>query len=91
MSSEEKINELEQRIIVLENIEKRRKTMFWIKFSLKAIVVIVILVFVYKAYATIISYKEKLDNLQNVQDKLDNTGDYLQEQIDKLKDFNIFN
>lgn len=91
MEYNDKINELDSRLKVLEGIEKRRKTMFWIKTGIKILVVIVICIYLYKAYATIQTYKKKLDDLQNVQDKLDNTGDYLQEQIDKLKDFNIFN
>ena len=91
MNYDEKISELDNRVQILEKIEKRRKTMFWIKFGLKVAIIIVILVFTYKAYTTILIYKKKLDEIQNVQNKLDDTGDYLQEQIDKIKDINIFN
>ena len=91
MNSEEKIKELEERIVKLEKIEKRRKITKYISIGIKVLIIIVIGIFVYKAYTIIDSYKQQIDKITNIQNGLDSSGDYLQEQLDKLKDIKIFN
>jgi len=87
---EEKYNDLEKRLVVLEKIEKRRRIMKGISIGFKLLIIIVVGVFVYKAYSTIQEYKQKLADIEKIQEKLEDTEKYIQEQIDKVKDLNPF-
>ena len=87
MNYEEKINELEERIHKLEKKEKKRTIAKFIKIGIKLVVLIVICVFVYKAYLFVKPYKEKLDNLSKIEEKVTSGTENLKGVIDK---FNIF-
>ena len=91
MEYKDKLEELDKRIAALEKIEKRRK--FWNRVDLgfKLIGVIILIVIFYKAYTFVQTYKQKIDQIQNVQDKLNTTENFLQEQLDKINKYNIFN
>jgi len=87
MSNEEKILDLEKRLAALEKVEKRRKLMNRISLGFKLVITIALAVVCYKIYLTLSEYKEKLDQIQNIQDKLSVSSDLLEEQLNK---FNIF-
>ncbi len=87
MSNEEKILDLEKRLAALEKVEKRRKLMNRISLGFKLVITIALAVVCYKVYLTLSEYKEKLDQIQNIQDKLSVSSDLLEEQLNK---FNIF-
>lgn len=82
---EERVLELEKRIAKLEKIEKRRKSILWLKVAGITLLVIAILVFgfiVYKKVETTIRpYKEIIDKANGVNNQIDS-------QVDKIK--NIF-
>ncbi len=87
MDNNEKINELEQRILRLEKIEKRRKIMSIISICFYLIFIIAFTIMLYKAYSYVKSYRDKLENITNIDSKKideikDNFGDF---------DFNIDN
>ncbi len=90
MNYEEKINELDKRLAALEKIEKRRKIMNRINIGIKLVIFIVLVIFTYKVYNFAMEYKQKLDQIKNLEDKLTVSEDFLQEQIDNLNKFNIF-
>ena len=56
-------------------------------FIAKLVITIALAVVCYKVYLTLSEYKEKLDQIQNIQDKLSVSSDLLEEQLNK---FNIF-
>ncbi len=87
MSNEEKILDLEKRLAALEKVERRRKLMSRISLGFKLVITIALAVVCYKVYLTLSEYKEKLDQIQNIQDKLSVSSDLLEEQLNK---FNIF-
>lgn len=82
---EERVLELEKRIAKLEKIEKRRKSILWLKVAGITLLVIAILVFGFIVYkkveATIRPYKEIIDKANGVNNQIDS-------QVDKIK--NIF-
>ena len=65
MNYEDKINELENRLIKLEKVERRRKIKNIIVLSIYGIIVISIIVIIGVLYMKIKPYKEKIDNLKN--------------------------
>ena len=87
MSNEEKILDLEKRLAALEKVERRRKLMSRISLGFKLVITIALAVVCYKVYLTLSEYKEKLDQIQSIQDKLSVSSDLLEEQLNK---FNIF-
>ena len=87
MTKDEKIADLEQRLARLEKIEKIIKIMSGISLGFKLIVIIILAIVTYKVYNTLITYKEKLDQVQNITDKLSTAEGFLGETLDK---FNIF-
>ena len=87
MNYEEKITELEDRIKKLEKIEKKRKIGKIIKFSIKLIITLVIIIFIYKAYLFVKPYKEKIDNLSKIEEKINDGTNSIKGALDKL---NIF-
>jgi hypothetical protein len=87
MSNEEKILDLEKRLAALEKVEKRRKLMNRISLGFKLVITIALAVVCYKIYLTLSEYKEKLDQIESIQDKLSVSSDLLEEQLNK---FNIF-
>ena len=80
---EDKVLELEKRLEKLEKIEKRRKSILWIKIAGITLLVIAVLTFGYIVYRkveeTIRPYKEFIDKTNDVNDKVES-------QIDKIKD-----
>ncbi len=87
MSNEEKILDLEKRLAALEKVERRRKLMNRISLGFKLVITIALVVVCYKIYLTLSEYKEKLDQIESIQDKLSVSSDLLEEQLNK---FNIF-
>lgn len=67
---EEKIKELESRIQTLEKIEYRRKIKNIILLTLYGIIILSVLLSGIYLYYKIKPYKEKLDNLENLGNKL---------------------
>ena len=90
MKYEEEIKKLNERVQKLEKIEKRRQITKWVKLGIDLVVIIVLVIMFFKAYAFIKQYKEQLDKLKSLEDKITVSGDYLQEQIDNIDKFNIF-
>ena len=90
MSNEEKIKNLEERLVKLEKIERRRKIMSYISLGFRLLVLIILIIFGIKAYNYLKQYKEQLDKFQTLQDKLDVSSDYIDEQMKNLEKFNIF-
>ena len=87
---EEKLNDLDKRLAALEKIEKRRKLWNRINLGFKLLVFIALAIVFFKVYSTLKTYKQKLDQITNLQEKLNTSETFLQEQIDKLDTFNIF-
>ena len=65
MNYEEKINDLETRLIKLEKIEQRRKIKNIIVLSIYGVIVIGLIVLAFVFYSKIKPYKEKIDSLRN--------------------------
>ena len=84
LSTEEKLNNLNTRLIKLEKIEHRRKIMGWIDFGFKILGIIILIIIFIKAYKFVKTYKEQLDKVQSVQEKLDATNGFLDEQLKNL-------
>lgn len=80
---EEKVLELEKRIAKLEKIEKRRKSILWIKIAGIVLLIVSIVVAGYIVYRkveeTIRPYKEFMDKTNEVNNKIES-------QLDKIKD-----
>lgn len=81
---EDKVLELEKRLEKLERVEKRRKSILWIKIVGITLLVIAILSFGYIVYRkveeTIRPYKEIIEKTNEVDNQIDT-------QIDKIKKF----
>jgi type IV secretory pathway TrbF-like protein len=81
---EDKVLELEKRLEKLEKIEKRRKSIMWLKIAGITLLVIAVLVFGFIVYQkvqeTIRPYKEFIDKTNEVDNQIDT-------QIDKIKNF----
>ena len=91
MNYEEEIKKLNERVAKLEKAEKRRKIARWIKFGVDLVVIIILVVMFIKAYNYLKQYKEQLDKLKSLEEKITVSGDYLQEQIDSMDHFSIDN
>ena len=89
MKYEEEIKKLNERVAKLEKAEKRRKIARWIKFGVDLVVIIILVVMFIKAYNYLKQYKEQLDKLKSLEEKITVSGDYLQEQIDNIDHFSI--
>ena len=70
MKYEEKIDELEKRVVALEKIERRRIIRSIILLSIYGFIVLVLIVSAYVIYLKLKPYKEKIDNLKNLGDSL---------------------
>ena len=81
---EEKVVELEKRIAKLEKIEKRRKSILWIKIAGVVLLIVAIVVASYIVYRkveeTIRPYKEFMDKTNEVNNQVDS-------QIDKIREY----
>ncbi len=91
MNIEEKLNDLDKRLAALEKVEKRRKIMARINLGFKAVLLVVLVIVFFKAYSYLKTFKEKIDQIQSIEDKLNVTETFLQEQLDNLNKFNPFN
>ena len=80
---EEKVFELEKRLEKLERIEKRRKTILWIKIVGVLLLISSIFIFGYivhrKVEKALKPYKVIIEKTNNVNDKIEN-------KIEKIKD-----
>ena len=65
MNYEEKINDLETRLVKLEKIEKRRKIKSIIVLSIYGVIVVGLIILAFVFYSKIKPYKEKIDSLRN--------------------------
>ena len=65
MNYEEKINELENRIVELEKIEKRRRIKNIIIYSLYGAIILSTIIIVCVIYYKLKPYKDELDSLKN--------------------------
>ena len=88
MKYEEKINELTERIEYLEKKEKIRVIKARIALFFRLIILGIIIFLLYKAYMFIKPYKEKIDDID---EKVTNVENFVNEKIDSLKKYNIFN
>ena len=91
MNYEEEIKKLNERVAKLEKAEKKRQITKWIKLGIDLIVIILLAVMFIKAYNYLKQYKEQLDKLKSLEEKITVSGDYLQEQIDSMDHFSIDN
>ena len=87
MNYEEKINELEDRIEYLEKKEKRRTIAKWISIGIKLAIAVVVIIMGIKLYGKLIKYKKQLDELTNIEEKLDGAEDW----FNSLKKYDLFN
>ena len=90
MNYEEEIKKLNARVEKLEKAEKKRQITKWIKLSIDLIGLIVLIILFIKAYSFLKDYKEQLDKVQTIEDQLNLSGDYLQEQLDNINKYNLF-
>ena len=81
---EEKVFELEKRLEKLEKIEKRRKSILWIKIAGITLLVIAILIFGYIVYRKV---EETIRPYKEIIDKTNGTGDKIDSQINKIKEY----
>ena len=84
MSSEEKIKELEERIVILEKAEHKRilKRNIGIAWGLTKLGIFIVLIFV--AWSYIKPYKEKIDA---VNDKVDNVEKFVNDKLGGFKSY----
>jgi hypothetical protein len=87
LSTEDKLNNLNTRLIKLEKIEHKRKVLGWVNLGFKIVGLIILIVLFIKAYAFLKDYKEKLEKLQTVQDKLNVSESFLDEQLKNIEKF----
>ena len=81
---EEKIKELEDRIVVLEKAEHKRKVMKRIKIVLKLLLVLIIIGFSYYLYLKAKPYIEKVKDLGGITDRAKEGKDYLKDKYNSL-------
>lgn len=84
MNSEEKIRELTERIEKLEKAENKRIVKKRIEITFKIIKLLVIIVLLVMAYNYIKPYKEKIDNVNEKVDKVEN---YINDKIGGLNKY----
>ena len=84
MSNEEKIRELTERIEKLEKAENKRIVKKRIEIAFKIIKLLVIIVLLVMAYNYIKPYKEKIDNVNEKVDKVEN---YINDKIGGLNKY----
>ena len=87
MNYEEEIKNLNERVVKLEKAEKKRQIAKWIKLGIDLVGLIILVILFFKAYAFLKQYKEKLDKLKSLEDKITVSGDYLQSQIESIDSF----
>lgn len=84
MNNEEKIRELTERIEKLEKAENKRIIKKRIEITFKIIKLLVIIVLIIMAYNYIKPYKEKIDNVNEKVDKVEN---YINDKIGGLNKY----
>lgn len=92
MNYEEKIQELSERIAILEKAENKRKTKKKIQITLEIIKILVIFTIIFIVYININNkiikpYKEKIDY---VEDKVNSVEKIVQDKWDIIKSYNPF-
>jgi hypothetical protein len=87
MNYEEEIKNLNERVVKLEKAEKKRQIAKWIKLGIDLVGLIILVILFFKAYAFLKQYKEQLDKLKSLEDKITVSGDYLQSQIESIDSF----
>ena len=81
---EDKILELEKRLEKLEKIEKRRKSIMWLKIAGITLLVVAILVFGYIVYRKV---EETIRPYKEIIEKTNKVNNQVETQIDKIKNF----
>lgn len=81
---EDKILELEKRLEKLEKIEKRRKSIMWLKIAGITLLVVAILVFGYIVYRKV---EETIKPYKEIIEKTNKVNNQVETQIDKIKNF----
>ena len=87
MNNEEKIKELTERIEFLEKKEHNRIIKRRIELSFKLIKLLIILFLLFKVYTYIKPYKEKIDNMEN---KVDTVENYVKDKWNSISKYNPF-
>lgn len=88
MNYEEKIKELTERIEVLEKAEHKRIIKKRIELTYKIIKILIIILLLFMLYSYIKPYKEKIDNIEN---KVDTVENYVKDKWSNIKNYNPFN
>ena len=88
MNYEEKIKELTERIEVLEKAEHKRIIKKRIELTYKLIKILIIIIIIFMLYSYIKPYKEKIDNIEN---KVNTVEDYVKNKWSSIKNYNPFN
>lgn len=88
MNYEEKIKELTERIEVLEKAEHKRIIKKRVELTYKIIKILIIILLLFMLYSYIKPYKEKIDNIEN---KVDTVENYVKDKWSNIKNYNPFN
>lgn len=88
MNYEEKINELNERIIKLEKAEHKRIIKKRIETIFNIVKLLIIVILLIKVYIYIKPYKEKIDKIDK---KVDNVENYVKDKWEGLQKYNPFN
>lgn len=88
MNYEEKIKELNERIEVLEKAEHKRIVKKRIAITFNIIKVLIIVIILIKVYLIVKPYKEKIDNIEN---KVDTVENYVKDKWNSIQKYNPFN
>ena len=83
--TDKKIEELEQRILKLEQIEKKRRTMKIISICVKAFVYLIMLILLVKLFIFVKPYFDQLTGLSNLKNSFNMNGDNSNNNIDLNK------
>ena len=73
--TDKKIEELEQRILKLEQIEKKRRTMKIISICIKAFVYLIMLILLVKLFIFVKPYFDQLSGLNDLKNNFNLNGD----------------
>ena len=87
MNTEEKLNDLNTRLAKLEKIEHRRKIWSYINLGFKLIFLVILIFVFFKVYDFVKSYKEKLDKVTSIEEKLGATEGFLDEQLENINKY----